>query len=385
MNYDFLIVIYIAAGLQSFITATVFVLLKKEKAPHHPRVLAALFFVLAIILLDMGIERTMFYMQYPQFGNIGKMFAALIPGLAYIYVRMITVETFHLRWYDSLHFLPFLIKAGVALFSYHLQPADLKKAYWESSWQTHPINWPEISAVVLLMFAIQIVMLARLVLRHRQAILQLRSDTFDQSYLLIKWFGIAYIIQLALNSLRAYLVQIEAYALMHIITFIMGLWIYLMITVLILVFIARPRRDIALSDEEVAISGIDHSPSLQQPEKTGNDRYQRVLENELDSYISEHKPYLNPNLTLIQLSRKIGVPGRELSTYINQRIGCNFSEYIANLRVNEFKTLFKQNKYQGSITDLMIEVGFNAKSTFNSHFKRVTGDTPSDWIEKNIH
>ena len=348
--------------------------------PTYPGRLAALFFIIAIVLLDMAIERTMLYRQYPHFGNIGKMLATALPGLVYLYARMSYMEHFRLHWYDALHSLPLLLKGSAALFGYHLQPTAVKIDYWYDGWQTSPINWPWLSSTALAIYAVQVILLARLVYRHRQALLQVRSNTLDNSYRLLKVFVGAYTIQLILNTSRAYLIHVGAFSTMQTVTTIMGVWIYIVVILLLLDLILGSDRRNALSDEELAISGFDDSTNTHAaPSPINENEYWQQLDEMLDTHMRNHKPFLDANLTLLQLARKLGVPARDLSSYINSRFKRNFSDYIADWRINEVKTILTADDFDGSITDAMYNAGFNSKSTFNTHFKKRTGKTPSQW------
>ena len=91
------------------------------------------------------------------------------------------------------------------------------------------------------------------------------------------------------------------------------------------------------------------------------------------------KPYLDANLTLARLAGRLGVPARVLSQYINKSTGSHFSNYIAELRIEEFKRLCAEIQEDFSITEAMQAAGFNSKSTFISHFKKRTGMTPGEW------
>ena len=100
--------------------------------------------------------------------------------------------------------------------------------------------------------------------------------------------------------------------------------------------------------------------------------------------IEEEKIYLNPNLTLSELSKTINVSSKELSKYLNETLGMNFSEYINNYRIEEVKGLMlskEADKY--TLVSLAEKAGFSSKSTFNAIFKKVTGYTPSAY-RKNI-
>lgn len=102
------------------------------------------------------------------------------------------------------------------------------------------------------------------------------------------------------------------------------------------------------------------------------------LKIKLESLMMEDKPYLIPELTLRQLSEKMGISERKLSMLLNEEINISFYDFINKYRINEAKdklvsTVF--DKY--SITGIGFTCGFNSKSSFYRTFKNETGMSPS--------
>jgi len=98
----------------------------------------------------------------------------------------------------------------------------------------------------------------------------------------------------------------------------------------------------------------------------------------LHKYISEYKPYLNPNLTIKELSEKTDIPSRLLSQIINERLKQNFFDFINMHRIEEAKRILISNTDpKQTILEVLYECGFNSKSAFNAAFKKYTGLTPT--------
>jgi AraC-like DNA-binding protein len=98
--------------------------------------------------------------------------------------------------------------------------------------------------------------------------------------------------------------------------------------------------------------------------------------------MSEQKIYLEPELTLTDLARKIGTNASLLSKVINSTYGQNFNDYINRFRVDEAVKLMNDPAYKNfNILVVAYDAGFNSKSTFNRAFKKVTGVTPKDYLK----
>lgn len=105
----------------------------------------------------------------------------------------------------------------------------------------------------------------------------------------------------------------------------------------------------------------------------------RAIMDRLDAYVAATKPYLDPDLTLARLARKLVIPAKQLSAAINRVKGVNVSKYINALRIEEACRLLAEGK---PITTAMLESGFNTKSNFNREFSRVKGKSPSAWLSE---
>ena len=100
----------------------------------------------------------------------------------------------------------------------------------------------------------------------------------------------------------------------------------------------------------------------------------------LKSFMHQHKPFQEPELTLAQLSDKVKIPTHYLSQVINEKLEVNFLDFINNYRVKEAQVkLIDPTLSHYTILAIAYEAGFNSKSTFYAAFKKVTGMTPSQF------
>lgn len=100
----------------------------------------------------------------------------------------------------------------------------------------------------------------------------------------------------------------------------------------------------------------------------------------LRSYVSKEELYLNPSLTIQELSQKVGIPVRELSLLINQQMNQHFFDFINEFRIQKAMEILKdETKNKLTILEILYEVGFNSKSSFNTAFKKYTDKTPTEY------
>lgn len=98
----------------------------------------------------------------------------------------------------------------------------------------------------------------------------------------------------------------------------------------------------------------------------------------LERLLTEQKLYLDPDLTLGRLSRRMGVPAKQLSAAINRSTGANVSRYVNGFRVENACERLMAGE---AVTNAMLSSGFNTRSNFNREFRRITGKSPVDWRE----
>ena len=108
-------------------------------------------------------------------------------------------------------------------------------------------------------------------------------------------------------------------------------------------------------------------------------RKQKMLD-ELQSYMQNRKPHLNPELTLAQLAEALNIQPKYLSQVINEKLGKNFFDFVNCYRIEEAKAkLVNPPDEKITVLEVLYDVGFNSKSSFNAAFKKATGMTPSQF------
>lgn len=97
----------------------------------------------------------------------------------------------------------------------------------------------------------------------------------------------------------------------------------------------------------------------------------------LDALMTEKHIYTDSNLTLARVARRVSVPIRDVSIAINRMTGENFSRYINGFRVRHAQNALRETDLP--ITEVMFDAGFVSKSSFNTEFRRIVGQTPSQF------
>ena len=91
------------------------------------------------------------------------------------------------------------------------------------------------------------------------------------------------------------------------------------------------------------------------------------------------KLYLDPLISLEKLAKKQGVTAKFLSQVINKKFEMNFNELINTYRIRDAQSYLGDPAQDMKILNVAYELGFSSKSTFNTSFKSIVGQTPSEF------
>jgi len=108
-----------------------------------------------------------------------------------------------------------------------------------------------------------------------------------------------------------------------------------------------------------------------------------ALKSKLLTVMLTEKPYLDGELNLLKLSDLININPHQLSYLLNNGFNENFFHFINKYRVQHAKELLTSDSYKKfSILGIAFESGFNSKTAFNTIFKKMINETPSEFRRK---
>jgi AraC-like DNA-binding protein len=134
----------------------------------------------------------------------------------------------------------------------------------------------------------------------------------------------------------------------------------------------------------IGYQGILNKDAIVEREKYESSKLEngkiQLIFNGIKEKIVSDQLYLNQDFSLKNLSELVELTEHQTSQVINQVTGQNFSILINNYRVEKVKELMQNSNYDHlKLLSIAFEAGFSNKNSFNQHFKRVTGMTPSSY------
>ncbi|MCU4174767.1 helix-turn-helix domain-containing protein [Carboxylicivirga sp. N1Y90] len=104
---------------------------------------------------------------------------------------------------------------------------------------------------------------------------------------------------------------------------------------------------------------------------------------QLDSLMERKSPYLDSELTLMKLAQLLNITSHQLSYVINKGYSENFFQFVNRFRIEKAKRMLADKKNEKlSILGVAFESGFSSKTSFNTTFKKMTEQTPSEYKKK---
>lgn len=106
--------------------------------------------------------------------------------------------------------------------------------------------------------------------------------------------------------------------------------------------------------------------------------YLNSIERRTDSYMKEHRLYLQPDCNLAYFSKHINVPAHHLAYYFREVRKQPFTDFRNEWRINHAKALIKE----GKASEITLEAigtlsGFSSRNAFITDFKKIEGVSPS--------
>ncbi len=106
----------------------------------------------------------------------------------------------------------------------------------------------------------------------------------------------------------------------------------------------------------------------------------KALLEEIKNFVLKSDVYLNSDLKIAELAEQMNSSTHDISQAINQNLNQGFTDFINYYRVEKVKDLLLNPKYSKfTLLAVAEKCGFNSKSSFYRAFKKVTGQTPSEY------
>jgi len=337
--------------------------------------------ILGLWLILIGIETSLIlYYQTVEFTmaalNISIILKAAYLPIMYLYVSALSMEKPDLIRQIVKHAIPFLVLFAL-IFSFRNEPL-----FFDPEDAAAPIV-VNLSLIFWAYFLITIGLYAYFILEilkeHQEKIKDRFSNTSEQVtlnwlkfvlFLFVVGFPMGYV---ALTVTEIYdNISIDARLFSRI-----ALTIF---TFVVSYFgIRQPSLKTSSPSETKSLPNLESSAEKYQ--RSGlSEAMAEKIQSDLENYMSTQRAYKNPQITINEIAIQLDIPRHYITQVLNERLNKNFFTWINDYRIDDAKRKLRDEKYSHlSILGIAYNSGFNSKSSFNSIFKKSTGQTPSQF------
>ncbi len=137
----------------------------------------------------------------------------------------------------------------------------------------------------------------------------------------------------------------------------------------------------SIASREAYLDKLDREENVEEEDvenKGLNQEQLSKIATKIERLMENEKLYLNSNLKVSDLARTAKTPSYLVSQAISFHLNTNYFQWISQYRIEEAKRRLL-NDPNKNIMEVAYESGFNSKSSFNTSFKKIVGQTPSEY------
>ncbi len=355
-----------------------FFLLSLKSQNRSSNVLISIYLI--IIAIDSGSVLTGQFIlpYYPGFGLFLNTLLFLSPPLLYFYICSVTYADFKLEWKHLWHALPFVIAIVLFIPRFYLADFDEKIGILKAD-EGLIIEMKLVYLLIHLQIAAYLIASFNVILRSKKLLLENYSNGNVNYYNWLITLVTLIAIEVFVSTVKnVFLINnLEGpYELAMTITSLSAL---LFICWLVIKALKTPelygRVDSKQPLVKQLIAGKPRKATPAAEDKEDNETVDR-----LKKHMETDAPYVDASLTIYELSKQLDLPSKELSVLINHNLNQHFFDFVNEYRIKKaMEILADPSKSDRTILEILYDVGFNSKSSFNTAFKKHTKLTPTQY------
>lgn len=344
----------------------VFLITHKIGNRRNNALLGTLFLLISWNMGDMTLKMNNLVLDWDVLQKLDDGFFLLYGPLIYLYSKAVIFKDFKLSPSQLLHLIPYLLFTATLFYATDLIPTTSEEILnREMPWQFYLG-----SGLIYMHFFLYLILSYRTLEKYREIIRnkfsQIDQINLEWLSLMIKTFAILGLISFVHNFVA--LARMESVFMVTLI--ILLFFIFYFVIKVILKALRQPEIFAGINQKETA---------KYQGSNLTQDQVEAIKERLL-ILMGTEKPYMNPEVNLAELSENLSVSSKHLSQVINQSFGKSFFDFINSFRIQEAQQIFGESRdAKLTVLEVMFEVGFNSKSSFNTAFKKETGQTPTQF------
>lgn len=138
------------------------------------------------------------------------------------------------------------------------------------------------------------------------------------------------------------------------------------------------RADIPAIEQTAIDNSAEEKPKYERS-ALSDDQIDRIAV-KIERAMAADRLYMDPNLSLRDLAAHITAYPNYVSQTLNGKLNCTFFDFVNGWRIREAMPRLVASDEQ--VTNIAYDVGFNSRSSFYNAFKKETGETPTQYRKR---
>lgn len=328
-----------------------------------------------------------------------KLFSPLsfaAPGLFYLYVEGFLKDKFSLEKRDWVHFIPLFLSLFDVLPSFFYYASDISiissqiiasKTFLYRE-RIGFLSGLEIFYIRQGLYLFYFILICRLIIKTR--IIQRADWKPIQNRWIVFVSGSIFLLQLSRISVAFFTEKSQSTNSLFLTTTAVLSTILIVSVILFLLYNPKILYGFIFIGKESVLPRVNTTTinEVIQPDKTSkkSDLFSNDQKDQYKSaiieFMTEEKPYLNPDFRIVNISEKLNIPVHHCSYILNYELNKNFRDWINGYRIEYFIQQFHLKSDKMTIEALAFESGFSTPATFYNAFKKEKGVSPTVFFKE---
>nr|WP_319269850.1 helix-turn-helix domain-containing protein [uncultured Draconibacterium sp.] len=351
------------------------ILLSAETRHKLSNILLAAYLV--VFIQDNLAQFTSFFV-YPNWPMLGMLISEtvfLLLPLLYLFAKASIYRDFKLTWSSLLHLLPMLLIHVILIPGYYLPLANNPELIWYNLLNESLYNKAIYITLHLQMF-VYYFLIFKMLIRYKSILLEnYASPKLDNQKWLMQFFVVLFLVDFiaTIKNVFRFGDSETLYVISEVIVNVANLIVFFWLVIK------------AFKKPELLVGVKTQMQLANKLAKTEDDTHSPEIIEKVENHMKINEPFMDASLSVYDLAKQIDVSARELSVAINNHLNKHFFDYVNEYRIKKAMEIFKNTTDEKlTVLEVLYEVGFNSKSSFNTAFKKYTGCTPTEYKRKNL-
>jgi AraC-like DNA-binding protein len=373
MEMSFMNIVTIVAGFVAFLFM-IFLLSIKTERPLANYLLA---FYLLVFILDTLSQFNTYYLYpiSPMAGMLVSLAVFLMMPAMFLFVKSSIYRDFRLSWGSLIHLLPYVLITITLIpgyFMVHMR-GDFTPEYaaeFTGSWL-----FILIYACIYIQIAVYFTMIFIELKKYRQLLIENYSSPNMGNFRWLMQFTMLILALDVIGLIKNILRFSSAEVIFSFASIIVVINILIFISWVLMMSLKQPGMFTGIYSDMRLVKKI---LTDQKDTKDSNESSQIIKQ--LKLHMSSNEPFLDSALSVYDLATQMDMSVRDLSLLINHTLNQHFFDFVNHYRIEKaMELLGDPENRQVTVLEVLYEVGFNSKSSFNTVFKKQTRMTPTQY------